>query len=82
VILAALRGKGCAVQPGAAAAALRLRVRVPLARVRVPGQPPTRTAGLPAAPAVLPQLALRFLTLRAVALFRPDRLFRIRRFRI
>ena len=38
--------------------------------------------GLPAPPAVLPALPLRFLTLRATALPRPDRLLRGRRARI
>jgi hypothetical protein len=76
-------GRRRAAQAGAAAAALRRRIRVlALTRVRVPRQPPARVAGLPAPAAVLPALPLRFLTLRAAAFSRPDRLLRGRRARI
>ena len=76
-------GRRRAVQADPAAAALGRRIRVlALARVRVPGQAPARVAGLPAPAAVLPALPLRFLTLRAAAFPRPDRLLRGRRARI
>ena len=77
------RGRRRAVQVRPAAAALGRRIRVrALAGVRVPRQPPARVAGLPAPAAVLPALPLRFLTLRAAAFSRPDRLLRGRRARI
>ena len=77
------RGPRRAVQPGPAAAALRRRIRVlPLARIRIPRQPPARMPRLPAPPPVLPPLPLRLLPQRAAPLLRPDRFPRARRARI